>query len=359
MRGFQKKTIQAGVIIFAMTLFLLVGLPTALVGLWRWRDDGSLTASTAGTSGEPSLRIVDSRSEPGRGSIDSDRISVPVWRTAKNRVETVPLEDYVAGVVSSEMPAGFHAEALKAQAVAARTYGLAKMEKSASGNPEAHPQAPLCDGTHCQVYRSPEELRELKGSQWMTSDESGFLKIRQAVEDTRGQVIYYQGKMILQPLFHSASGGRTENSEDVFSAALPYLRSVESGSFENGAYEAETSAVDFSVFLKKVKTLDGNASSSPIAVIRRSEGGRVEELQVGEATVTGRQIRELFGLKSANFTVQLVTDSTGSGGQQIVFTTSGNGHGVGMSQYGADGMGKAGYDYKQILQHYYSGVTVE
>ena len=108
--------------------------------------------------------------------------------------------------------------------------------------------------------------------------------------------------------------------------------------------------------VKKVRTVDGGASAEPVAVVSRSEGGRVEQFQVGGATVTGRQIRELLGLRSANFTVQMITDS--NGGRQVLFTTSGNGHGVGMSQYGADGMGKAGFDYKEILQHYYSGVEV-
>ena len=162
--------------------------------------------------------------------------------------------------------------------------------------------------------------------------------------------------MIDQPLFHSASGERTENSEDVFSAAVPYLRSVESGKYENGAYAAETYAIGLDALVKKVRTVAGGASAEPVAVVSRSEGGRVEQFQVGGATVTGRQIRELLGLRSANFTVQMITDS--SGGRQVLFTTSGNGHGVGMSQYGADGMGKEGFDYKEILQHYYSGVEV-
>ncbi|MBO5666712.1 MAG: stage II sporulation protein D, partial [Firmicutes bacterium] len=256
------------------------------------------------------------------------------------KVETIALEEYVTGVVASEMPSNFDFEALKAQAVAARTYGLAKMEKSKSGNPQAHPKAPLCDGTHCQAYRSDK-----------ISD-----KVKQAVEETKGQVMYYQDVMIDQPLFHSASGKRTENSEDVFSAAVPYLRSVESGKYENGAYAAETYSIGLDALVKKVRTLDSKASAEPVDVVSRSEGGRVEAFQVGGATVTGRQIRELLGLRSANFTVQMITDS--SGGRQVMFTTSGNGHGVGMSQYGADGMGKAGFDYREILQHYYSGVEV-
>jgi stage II sporulation protein D len=315
MRTYEKQWFKLGVITYVVTLFLLVILPGILVGIW--------------TLGEKPY-----------GSIEADKVSVTVWRTVSKTVDTIPLEEYVSGVVASEMPSNFDFEALKAQAVAARTYGLAKMEKSKSGNPQAHPKAPLCDGTHCQAYRSDK-----------ISD-----KVREAVLETKGQVMYYQGEMIDQPLFHSASGERTENSEDVFSAAVPYLRSVESGKYENGAYAAETYAIGLDALVKKVRTVAGGASAEPVAVVSRSEGGRVEQFQVGGATVTGRQIRELLGLRSANFTVQMITDS--SGGRQVLFTTSGNGHGVGMSQYGADGMGKAGFDYKEILQHYYSGVEV-
>ncbi|MBQ2271181.1 MAG: stage II sporulation protein D [Firmicutes bacterium] len=315
MRTYEKQWFKLGVITYVVTLFLLVILPGILVGIWTLGEKPS-------------------------GSIEADKVSVMVWRTVSKTVDTIPLEEYVSGVVASEMPSNFDFEALKAQAVAARTYGLAKMEKSKSGNPQAHPKAPLCDGTHCQAYRSDK-----------ISD-----KVREAVLETKGQVMYYQGEMIDQPLFHSASGERTENSEDVFSAAVPYLRSVESGKYENGAYAAETYAIGLDALVKKVRTVAGGASAEPVAVVSRSEGGRVEQFQVGGATVTGRQIRELLGLRSANFTVQMITDS--SGGRQVLFTTSGNGHGVGMSQYGADGMGKAGFDYKEILQHYYSGVEV-
>ena len=344
MRTYEKQVIKAGVITFVMTLFLLVILPGTLMLTWNLLSDTDFDWGNLPLRGRSS------------GSVDSDNIRVEVWRTVSERVETVALEDYVTGVVASEMPAGFHAEALKAQAVAARTYGLAKVEKSKTGNPEAHPEAPLCDGTHCQVYRSKKELEQVKGMNWMNDPENGFDKVRQAVLDTKGQVMYYQGPMIDQPLFHSASGERTENSEDVFSTAVPYLRSVESGKYENGAYSAETYSIALEQLVSKVKRLDSKASGDKISVISRSEGGRVEVLQVGGAEVTGRQIRELLGLRSANFTVQRITDS--DGGQQILFTTSGNGHGVGMSQHGADGMGAVGYDYVEILQHYYSGVEV-
>lgn len=361
MKPYKKQAIKISVIIFLMTLFLLVILPAALTGLWAMGGGEWMRRQCAEKS--EALVVLDSLCSDSfpkaQGSVDSEQISVRVWRTEKKRVEAIGLEDYVFGVVSSEMPSAFHIEALKAQAVAARTYALAKAEKSADGNPRAHPQAPLCDGTHCQVYQSASELKKIKGKQWVADPENGCSKVKRAVDETKGQVMYYGGNLVLQPLFHSASGERTENSEDVFSTAFPYLRSVESGIYENGAYVAETTEMGLEEFVKKAASLDSRAASEPIFIISRSEGGRVEEMTVGGAILTGRQIRELLGLRSANFTIQVVTDSAGSGGKRVVFTTQGNGHGVGMSQYGADGMGRAGYDYRQILKHYYSGVTVE
>ena len=277
-----------------------------------------------------------------------------VYRTTSGKTEKIPFGDYITGVVSCEMPSTFHTEALKAQSVAARTYAAAKITNSvSSGNPSAHPDAPLCDTTHCQVYKSEKELRTIKGNQWMKKD---YKKICSAVKETEGELLYYDGKLVQQALFHSSSGGMTENSEDVFAAAVPYLVSVESPYEDAATHQNEETSFTIDMFASKLKsffpnTYFGQITSENIKIVNRSNGGRVDKMNIGSSSLTGRQVREALGLSSANFTIDIDDDT-------ITFISNGSGHGVGMSQYGADGMAKEGYTYKKILSHYYSGTEV-
>jgi len=297
-------------------------------------------------------------SDNDSASYPYDKVDLPktisVYRTETSSVDKLPFEEYIKGVVSCEMPSAFHPEALKAQAVAARTYSAAKVINSeTSGNPSAHPSAPLCDSTHCQVFKTEKELRKIKGESWM---KEGYEKICDAVDDTKGQLLYYKGELVQQALFHSSSGGATENCEDVFTAAVPYLVSVESPYEEEATHQDEETFFTVSEFASLVRsaypsTDFGNISSDNIKIKSRSNGNRVDKIQVGSGTLTGRQIREALGLSSANFTINISGDT-------ITFTSNGSGHGVGMSQYGADGMAKEGYSYKKILSHYYSGTEV-
>lgn len=329
---FRKDLFRLAGLAGVLVVFSTVLLPLILVGLFHDR-------------------------EPDAPPVKKDRISIPavisVYRTDSGQTESIPFEDYVMGVVAGEMPATFEIEALKAQAVAARTYSLSKVIRSGSGGNPDHPSAPVCDDTHCQVYRSPEELREIKSAEWMTT---GWPKIQEAVESTKGQLMYYQGTLVEQPLFHSSSGGMTENSEDVFVSALPYLRSVDSP-YESGApHQNEQIEISLSEFKSKVSQANpgkdiGTVDSNTLKVLERSTGGRVASIKVGNLTLKGREIRDLFGLRSANFTVSVK-------GGTVLFTTEGYGHGVGMSQWGANGMAQAGYDYTDILTHYYTGVEV-
>ena len=279
---------------------------------------------------------------------------ITIYRTSSGTAETIDFEDYVKGVVSGEMPSTFHIEALKAQAVAARTYSLARVLRAGSeGNPQAHPAAPLCDSTHCQVYRSPSELEQLKGSAWMNDD---WQKICSAVDKTKGQLLYYNGELVEQALFHSSSGGKTENSEDVFAAAVPYLTSVDSPYEEKATHREEKHAFTIDELASAVRssypgTDFGSITAGSIKILSRSSGDRVASMQIGSGTLTGREVREALDLPSANFTVDI-------SGNTVTFTSNGSGHGVGMSQYGADGMAENGYDYKEILSHYYSGTQV-
>ena len=281
--------------------------------------------------------------------------TISVYRHKTSTVEEIPFEDYVKGVVAGEMPSSFELEALKAQAVAARTYSYSKILRSGEyGSPSAHPQAAICDDTHCQVYRDNRELETLKGQSWM---EDGWKKINSAVDLTKGQLMYYNGMIVEQPLFHSSSGGKTENSEDVFASAYPYLKSVSSPYEEGATHQNETksfTAKDF-VHLININCSDRTLSLpiERIKITSRSEGGRVESININSFTYQGIEIREALGLSSANFEVKYDKKNN-----SIIFTTAGYGHGVGMSQYGANGMAKRGSDYKEILKHYYSGVSI-
>ena len=280
--------------------------------------------------------------------------TIDIFRTEKNKTETLSVEDYIKGVVSCEMPSSFHEEALKAQAVAARTYAVSRVCRAyESGNPDSHPQAPLCDSTHCQVYRSESENRTLKGDSWM---KDSWKKICAAVDDTEGQLLYYNGELVTQALFHSSSGGKTENCEDVFAAAVPYLVSVDSPYEDEATHQNETTSFSINEFVDKIKSEYpdiefGEINASGIKILSRSSGGRVEKIQIGNGVISGRNVREALSLPSANFEIDVSDDS-------ITFTSNGSGHGVGMSQYGADGMAKKGYNYREILSHYYSGTQV-
>lgn len=279
---------------------------------------------------------------------------INVYMTASGNVEKIKFEEYVKGVVAGEMPSSFEEEALKAQAVAARTYSLSKVLRSGeSGFPDAHPTAPLCDDVHCQVYRSEASLRAIKGEAFMNE---GYKKICRAVDETAGQLMYYNGELVSQALFHSSSGGRTENSEDVFASSVPYLRSVPSPYEDGATHENESrtfSLIEIASALNSLYTdrFTGNFTAGDIKIKARTDGGRVESIVIGNASYSGREIREALSLPSADFSVS-------ASGNYATFTTSGYGHGVGMSQYGANGMARKGYKYDEILKHYYTGITI-
>lgn len=271
----------------------------------------------------------------------------------KNIVE-IDLEEYVKGVVAGEMPAAFELEALKAQAVAARSYAVARMNQLKEGGQPAHPGAELCDGVHCQVWLSKDKLRQIKTKYWMRDY---WPKIEKAVEETKGLILTYQGKPVDQPLFHSTSGGRTENSEDVFAAFVPYLRSVESPYEDRAPHLTDVQAIPVSSFINKFKSkykdsdLQEANIKSAFKILERSTGGRILKMQVGNKIVSGREMRELLGLRSANF--KMTIDN-----KNLEITTFGYGHGVGMSQWGANGMAENGHTFEEILKHYYVGTEI-
>lgn len=277
---------------------------------------------------------------------------IKIYNTKTGKTEEMKLEEYLKGVVAAEMPAAFHIEALKAQAIAARTYALTRIERFSEGHID-HITAPLCTGVHCQAYLTLEELGEAHGQSWI---KEYWPKINQAVDETKGMVVTFEGELI-DALYHSSSGGMTEDSENVFATAKPYLRSVVSPNEESAPKFKSSITMSFNDFVKKIQELVPDIKitkknvTQVIKVADKSETGRIKKLMIGDTIIEGRDFRTAFNLNSTNFKINLIGDN-------IEIETLGNGHGVGMSQWGANAMAKNGSSYEEILKHYYLGVEV-
>ena len=269
--------------------------------------------------------------------------------TKENRIEEVQIEEYVKSVVSGEMLVSFDDEALKAQAIAARTYIAAKRLRPcniANGGD-------VCDTTHCQVYIN----KDVRLEQWGSNAEEYWNKISNAVDNTKGMVLTYNNELVLYPQFFSTSSGMTENAVDVFSNSVPYLVSTESKGEEIAPkYETEF-PFNIPEFVNKITDKYKEASitsenlKNNIEILSRSVAGGIKELRIGKTKVKGLDFRLALGLSSTNF--EYVINEN-----EIVFKCKGYGHGVGMSQWGANVMAKSGADYKDILTHYYTGVEI-
>lgn len=283
--------------------------------------------------------------------------NINVYFTDSGETKEVDFEEYLVCVVSAEVPAEFEDEAIKAQAVAARTYIYNKYKKfSENPNlaPDEHKDAAVCtDSKHCCAYYSKEKLAELHGDEWMNKY---YEKICNAVKSTRGEIITYEGEPIIAA-FHASSGGcRTENSQDVWSGSLPYLVSVESpGEDKREGYNTVVK-VSCNEFKQKInenfpEAALGDDKSNWIGDISYTDGNAVNYINIGGASIKGTQMRSVFGLKSACFEISMLND-------EITFNVHGSGHGVGMSQHGANIMAKNGCSYKEILTHYYTGTQI-
>ena len=265
-------------------------------------------------------------------------------------VEELNIDDYLLGVVSAEMPANFEEEALKAQAVVARTYTVYTIQN----NVGKHPDADICDDSGCcQAWITKED----RLNRWDESErESNWSKIENAVYSTAGEIITYEGNPI-NAFFHSNSGGKTEEVSNVWGGTdLPYLQSVETSGED--AYSQYASEVSFTKqeFETKVKeshsdfTIDYN-SPDCIKILEYTDGNRVKTVKIGNLELSGVEVRTMLGLRSANFDV--VID-----GDNIKFSVKGYGHGVGMSQTGADALAKQGSNYEEIIKHFYTSVEI-
>lgn len=265
--------------------------------------------------------------------------TIKVKQVSQDKIVELNLEDYVVGVLAGEMPISFEEEALKAQAVVARTYALKRVLNNNS-------EYDVVDTTKNQVYLDDEYLRD----KWGKNYEKYIEKIKKVVNETSHEYIFFEDK-IIDAMFFSTSVGMTENSEEIFPNELPYLRSVSS------TWDEDVSPVfkeNYKFTLKKFYELLGLKYNSKLTITKTSvtSTGRVKEIKINGKTFTGKKIQQLLDLRSNYFSIAKVGDN-------VQIETKGYGHGVGMSQYGANGMAKEGYKYEDIIKHYYQDVEIK
>lgn len=276
--------------------------------------------------------------------------ATPLNVLVDGKLQQMDMETYLLGVVRAEMPAGFQEEALKAQAVAARTYILHKIAGGGSAN---HPQADACDDiTCCQAYKNQADAAADWGEHAAEYEE----KIRRAVAETDGECVLYEGAPVLA-VFHSSSVGTTQDAQSVWSASLPYLQSVETPEGEETVPNYRSTAVFSAGELRERlrealpdAVLEGSPSNWFTNILQQPNG-MVTSLSVGGVEVGGNRLRTILDLRSACFTISF-------DGDEVTFSVSGYGHGVGMSQYGANVLAENGMTYQEILKWYYTGTEV-
>lgn len=314
-----KWTIPTFITVFLLLLTILV-IPTIIVLPFTGKED-SLHAIA-----EENQRLTDEEAS----------ITVSVIRSKNKTKETVDLETYVTRVVASEMPTDFEMEALKAQALAARTYIINHMINQENVS--------ISDIETDQVYKDEKELRELWGENYYKNID----KLKEAVLSTEGQIITYENLPITAAYF-STSNGFTEDSEKYWEHELPYLRSVES------PWDADSPKFKEQFIFPRTEVgekLKVTLTKDTPFTIQRTESGRVAEIAIGQTVLTGREVREKLSLPSSDFSIK-------KNDEHMIFTTKGFGHGIGMSQYGANGMAKEGKSYEEIIHHYYKDVRIQ
>lgn len=282
-----------------------------------------------------------------------DTIKIKI--TSTGQIQELSVNDYLKGVLPSEMPPEYDIEALKAQAVVARTY---LYQKIAAGG---HNGADICDSAaHCQAYYSTDRILQLweKSKGW--DEETRQLhakKVAQAVESTSNIVVTYNGQYI-RAYFHACSGGKTENVSNIWGKQkIPYLISVESlgeEGYKNYKSTVKLSVSQLQTKLNKNESIKCNIDvdrGDIVKILSYTDTGRVDKVEIGEVIYTAEKLRTLLGLRSTNFEVKYED-------KEVIFNVIGNGHGVGMSQVGANYYAKEGYTFDQIIAHYYTGVDV-
>ena len=262
--------------------------------------------------------------------------TIKVKNEKTGEIKEIPFEEYIKGVVSGEMPASYELEALKAQAVASRSYALYHMNKK---------EYDVTNTTSSQVYLEENELKE----KWKEEYEKNINKIEKAILETKGEYLTYQGEKI-DAMFFAVSTGKTENSEEVFVSKLPYLRSVSSSWDEKSPVFTDTVTLNIKDFYNNLNL--PYKEKLEVQILEKTTTGRIRKLKINEIEMNGRDFQTKLKLRSNYFEI-IQKDNN------IIINTKGYGHGVGLSQYGANGMAKEGKTYKEILAHYYQGTEIK
>lgn len=261
---------------------------------------------------------------------------IKVYFHRSKQVKAIPLEKYVIGVVLAEMPASFEIEALKAQAVCARSYALVQ-----AYSPSDHPgRAHVCDDpNHCQAYVDPEKV----------SNARRVIRIERAVKATRGQVLTYRGELAV-PYYHSCCGGRTASASEIWNRSVPYLTSVTCPCPDISPHRLKQFTFDVKQIADQLK-IRTSSRLLKIEVAERSASGRASKIRIGSYLVTGAAFRRALNLPSTFLTIT-------QQGSKVTVRCRGYGHGVGLCQYGANRLAQEGYSYQSILFHYYHGTEL-
>ncbi len=322
-------------LILTVILFLiLVFFP--LIGLADNSADEDKTSEVqSATEKEPETTTQETETTA------SETVSLTVSATGK--VTEMSVEEYVYGVVCAEMPASFHTEALKAQAVACYTY-LKWLKENADNSDEGD----ITDSASVhQAYITEDELRE----RWGTSYDIYSEKVKNAVESVLFEFLTYKGETAMT-VFHGLSPGRTVSASQIWKTDVPYLKSVTAPGDSLSPDITEEITLTEKDFVKPFKTADEKDADSIFKSIKENENGFVSEISFGKDTLSPTDLRSAYGLKSPHFKAE----KTEKG---ILLTVYGKGHGVGMSQYSADYMARQGSTYKEILAHFYEGTVLK
>lgn len=326
----MKKNLLLAATLVVSVLTVTILLPSALIALWPAGQE-----------------VMQKETQYVQLEVPADGLQISVYKKAEGQVVRVPLEEYVRGVIAAEMPVHFEKEALKAQAIAARTYVIRRLHLGAKT-----PQGADVTDDHrdFQAYSDEPKLKQ----RWGEADyQANLSKMNEAVNETKGLIALYEGVPI-EALFFSTSSGKTENSEDYWGKAQPYLRSVESPwdeKSEKYTAKLDLKLTDFHQKLGIDAVVTATNAATLIQPLERSASDHIKKIKVGDRTFSGPEFRSLLGLRSTWFTWQVSGDT-------ITFFTKGFGHGVGLSQYGAHFMAQEGKTAEEIIRYYYKGVTL-